>query len=91
MVRVRETVREITRECSRLGVRRLTLYAFSADNWKRPAPEISGLMSLLAAYLVRERSEIMDNNILFTAIGRIDQLPEVVRKAFKLAVTAVSR
>ena len=74
-----ETIREITRECSRLGVRRLTLYAFSADNWKRPAPEISGLMSLLAGYLVRERAEIMDNNIRFTAIGRLDQLPEDVR------------
>ena len=74
-----ETVRKISRECSRLGVRRLTLYAFSADNWKRPASEITGLMSLLADYLVRERTEIMDNNIRFKAIGRLDQLPPEVR------------
>ncbi len=75
-----ENVREITRECSRLGVGRLTLYAFSAENWKRPAPEIQGLMKLLADYLVHERKEIMDNNIRFTAIGRLHELPEDVQK-----------
>jgi undecaprenyl diphosphate synthase len=75
-----ETVREITRECSRLGVGRLTLYAFSAENWKRPEREVSFLMKLLADYLVSERKEIMDNNIRFTAIGRLADLPEEVRK-----------
>ena len=75
-----ETVREITRECSRLGVGRLTLYAFSAENWKRPEREVSFLMKLLADYLVSERKEIMDNNIRFTAIGRLADLPAEVRK-----------
>jgi undecaprenyl diphosphate synthase len=75
-----ETVREITRECSRLGVGRLTLYAFSAENWKRPEREVSFLMKLLADYLVSERKEIMDNNIRFTAIGRLTDLPEEVRR-----------
>lgn len=75
-----ETVREITRECSRLGVDRLTLYAFSAENWKRPQPEVGFLMQLLAEYLVRERAEIMENNIRFTAIGRLEELPEPVRR-----------
>jgi undecaprenyl diphosphate synthase len=75
-----ETVREITRECSRLGVGRLTLYAFSAENWKRPEREVSFLMKLLADYLVSERKEIMDNNIRFTAIGRLAELPDVVRR-----------
>jgi undecaprenyl diphosphate synthase len=74
-----ETVRDITRECARLGVGRLTLYAFSAENWKRPAPEVNGLMQLLADYLVRERPEIMDNRIRFTAIGRLHELPDEVR------------
>ena len=74
-----ETVREITRECSRLGVERLTLYAFSAENWKRPEREVDFLMHLLSEYLVKERQEIMDNNIRFTAIGRLHELPEAVR------------
>ena len=75
-----DTVREITRECSRLGVERLTLYAFSAENWKRPEAEVGFLMQLLAEYLVKERREIMDNNIRFTAIGRLHELPESVRR-----------
>jgi undecaprenyl diphosphate synthase len=75
-----ETVREITRECSRLGVGRLTLYAFSAENWKRPLREVDFLMKLLEQYLVQERKEIMENNIRFTSIGRLDELPEGVRK-----------
>jgi undecaprenyl diphosphate synthase len=74
-----ETVREITRECSRLGVGRLTLYAFSAENWKRPPGEIECLMRLLNHYLISERREIMDNNIRFTAIGRLGELPAEVR------------
>jgi undecaprenyl diphosphate synthase len=75
-----ETVREITRECARLGVGRLTLYAFSADNWKRPEVEVSTLMRLLRRYLVQERKEIMENNIRFTSIGRLQELPEDVRR-----------
>ncbi len=74
-----ETVREITRECARLGVGRLTLYAFSAENWKRPPHEVACLMKLLTDYLVSERKEIMDNAIRFTAIGRLHELPEDVR------------
>ncbi len=75
-----ESVRQITRECARLGVKRLTLYAFSADNWKRPEREVNFLMKLLRRYLVDERDEIMDNNIRFTAIGRLEKLPEDVRR-----------
>lgn len=75
-----ESVREVTRECARLGVKRLTLYAFSADNWRRPEREVSFLMRLLRRYLVDERSEIMGNNIRFTAIGRLQLLPDDVRR-----------
>ncbi|OHB71740.1 MAG: di-trans,poly-cis-decaprenylcistransferase [Planctomycetes bacterium RBG_16_43_13] len=73
-----ETVREITRECARLGVKRLTLYAFSQENWKRPKYEISYLMRLLKKYLANERKEFMDNNIVFTAIGRLGELSDGV-------------
>jgi undecaprenyl diphosphate synthase len=86
-----ETVREITRECSRLGVGRLTLYAFSADNWKRPLREIDFLMHLLEQYLVQERKEIMENNIRFTSIGRLDELPEGVRKVLQETIDLSSK
>ncbi|MBI2930584.1 MAG: isoprenyl transferase [Planctomycetes bacterium] len=85
-----ESVREITRECARLGVKRLTLYAFSADNWKRPDREVAFLMRLLRRYLVEERREIMENNIRFTAIGRIHNLPEDVRRELDQTI-AMSR
>lgn len=75
-----ESVREVTRECARLRVERLTLYAFSWENWRRPRQEVSALMRLLKRYLVRERGEIMDNNIRFTVIGRVEALPPDVRR-----------
>ncbi len=78
-----ESVREITRECSKLGVGRLTLYAFSTENWRRPKIEVNFLMSLLKRFLVKERKEIMDNNIRFAAIGRLGELPAGVRKELK--------
>lgn len=75
-----KSVREITRECARIGIGRLTLYAFSRENWKRPKPEVVYLMRLLKQYLVGERREIMDNRIRFAAIGRLDELPADVRR-----------
>lgn len=72
------TVREITEECARLGVQRLTLYAFSAENWKRPKREIDFLMKLLKRYLVGERATLMKNGIRFAAIGRLHELPDEV-------------
>jgi undecaprenyl diphosphate synthase len=86
-----ETVREISRECSRLGVGRLTLYAFSAENWNRPAHEVEFLMKLLQDYLVKERPEIMENNIRFTAIGRLHELPEEVRRELQATVQMSSK
>jgi undecaprenyl diphosphate synthase len=71
-----DRVREITTECARLGIEQLTLYAFSVENWRRPEAEINALMELLTQFLVRERSTVMDNNIRFRAIGRLDDLPD---------------
>ncbi|MGE0712373.1 MAG: polyprenyl diphosphate synthase [Planctomycetota bacterium] len=75
-----ESVRAITRECARLGLRELTLYAFSTENWRRSPEEVAGLMQLLRRFLVEERGEIMDNRIRFTAIGELDRLPDFVRE-----------
>ena len=74
-----DTIRNITTECARLGLDQLTLYAFSAENWKRPRAEVSFLMRLLKRFLVRERPTMMDNDVRLTAIGRLDDLPAAAR------------
>ena len=63
-----------------MGTGALTLYAFSAQNWARPATEVAALMQLLHDYLIDERPEIMDNGIRLRAIGDIDRLPPLVRE-----------
>ena len=75
-----KSVREITRAARELGVKALTLYAFSSQNWERPVDEVRGLMVLLRDYLLEERREILDNNIRLTTIGDESRLPELVRE-----------
>jgi undecaprenyl diphosphate synthase len=74
-----KSVRRTIEECCRLGIEQLTLYCFSTENWKRPAEEINFLMTLLKEYLIKERAEIMEQNIRFTVIGRRDGLPDFVQ------------
>jgi undecaprenyl diphosphate synthase len=74
-----DSVREVTRAARRLGLKALTLYAFSSQNWHRPPDEVAGLMDLLRDYLQRERPEIMENGIRLHAIGELDRLPSRVR------------
>lgn len=69
-----QSVREVLETSARLGLRVLTLYAFSVENWKRPATEVSTLMLLLRRYLRLELSTLMENNIRFNVIGRPDGL-----------------
>ena len=69
-----DSVREIIENCARLGVGMLTLYAFSVENWKRPKDEIDLLMELLQQYIRKNLSTLMENDIRFRAIGRIDEL-----------------
>ncbi len=73
------SVRRTIEECCRLGIEQLTLYCFSTENWKRPPAEIDFLMGLLKEYLIKEREEIMKENIRFTVIGRRDGLPDYVQ------------
>jgi undecaprenyl diphosphate synthase len=73
-----QAVRDVLETSARLGLRVLTLYAFSVENWKRPATEVSTLMLLLRRYLRSELSTLLENNIRFTVIGRPDGLaPEI--------------
>src|SRR5918992_5430567 len=74
-----ESVREVVEGSARLGISVLTLYAFSVENWKRPAAEVSTLMTLLKRYLRLELSTLLKNNIRFRVIGRADELPPDVR------------
>ena len=75
-----ESVRDITRASRQLGLEALTLYAFSSQNWARPAEEVAGLMQLLRDFLIEERSEILDNGIRLEALGEIERLPSLVRE-----------
>ena len=70
-----ETIRKVVKECSRLGVKYLTLYAFSTENWKRPKEEVSALMGLLVKYLRNELEEL-HNNVKILTIGDISKLPQ---------------
>jgi undecaprenyl diphosphate synthase len=74
-----KAVRRIVRAARRLGVRALTLYAFSEQNWARPDLEVEALMQLLRDFLLSERGDILDNRIRLNAIGNLDRLPPVVR------------
>ena len=73
-----EAVRRITSECTRLGVKYLTLYTFSTENWNRPADEIAALMGLVLTSL--EDEIFMKNNVRFRVIGDIERLPEQVQR-----------
>ncbi len=87
------SVREITTECARMGVKSLTLYAFSVENWKRPSVEVRYLMRLLRRYLIDERDTLMDNDVRLLGIGRLDDLPEGALRELRRteAITAGNR
>src|ERR687895_2813694 len=70
-----DSVRDVVECSARLGIPVLTLYAFSVENWKRPATEVSTLMSLLKRYLRLELNTLLRNNIRFSVIGRDEELP----------------
>ncbi len=74
-----KAVREVVTACRELGIKVLTLYAFSIENWKRPKDEVAALMELLKDYLLREREEMIENNIRLGAIGRVEDLPSDVQ------------
>ncbi len=78
-----DAVREIVTACRELGIKVLTLYAFSIENWRRPKDEVAALMGLLMEYLFKEREEMVQNNIRLSAIGRIEDLPLEVQNTLR--------
>ncbi|ADL51522.1 isoprenyl transferase [Clostridium cellulovorans] len=80
-----ENVREITKECSKLGVKYLTLYAFSTENWKRSNEEVNILMKLMVEFLNKEIDELHENQVVVRCLGDITKLPEECRKTLEEA------
>lgn len=78
-----ETVRDVVKASSQLGIKYLTLYAFSTENWGRPESEIRGLMKLLERYLKTEINELNENNVILTSMGDIEKLPNSVKNLLK--------
>jgi undecaprenyl diphosphate synthase len=75
-----KAVRNTVEAAAKLGIKHLTLYAFSTENWNRPKTEVSTLMSLLVRNLRRELRQMTKNNIRLSAIGSLDKLPKKVRE-----------
>ena len=86
-----ESVRSVLRTAARLGVKYLTLYAFSVENWNRPQGEVDTLMKYLAHYLKSEQREMNDNNVKLQAIGQTSRLPKFVRDQLEATRESLSQ
>jgi undecaprenyl diphosphate synthase len=85
-----QPVRVTVETCARLGIRALTLYAFSVENWKRPRAEVETLWRLLRIYLRAELPLMLEHNIRFAAIGRLDALPAFARSELDSVIQATA-
>jgi undecaprenyl diphosphate synthase len=83
-----ESVRTIVRACKKTGVKYLTLYAFSVENWVRPKTEIRGLMRILKHFLTKEEKELHENQVRLRVIGRLHDLPPDVQTELKRVMKA---
>lgn len=81
-----KAVREVTEGCAELGVKYLTLYAFSTENWDRPKYEVDGLMTLLVHTIKDELPTLVENNIKLSSIGNREELPNKARKSLEEAI-----
>ena len=83
-----ESLRAVLRACREHGVEYLTVYAFSTENWVRPADEVSGLMSLLRTFLKKDEHELHENQVRLRVTGRIGDLPKAVRAELERVMEA---
>lgn len=86
-----KTVRMVVEESRKLGIRHLTLFAFSTENWQRPADEVSALMKLFRAYLESELELLLKQNIRLRAIGDLSKLPSFVREILEVTMEKTRR
>jgi len=80
------SVKKIVEDCGEIGIKHLTLYTFSAENWKRPSLEISALMKILVKTIRREIADLQKNNVCLKVIGRLHDLPKSPQKLLKEAM-----
>jgi len=86
-----ESVRNIVRTAGEIGIKYLTLYAFSVENWNRPKDEVDTLMKYLERYLRSETPELDRNNVRLEVIGQIYRLPDSVQKELKKSIATLSK
>ena len=86
-----DSLREIVRLCGKIGIKVLTVYAFSSENWKRPKTEVNGLMRLLQETLSKYINELDESNVRLSVIGRSEQLPPKVQQAIEKAKEKLSQ
>ena len=85
-----DSVRDVVEISREIGIEILTLYAFSSENWNRPAGEVTGLMSILQSYLTSELSRMLKNDIRLTCIGDMSKLPDGVRMVLQDSIQKTS-
>lgn len=90
-IRGAKVARDIISSSARLGIQFLTLYAFSTENWRRPQAEVNFLMKLLERHLIRERAQLIRENIRFHVLGDISLLPEAVKLELRNTLELTSR
>ena len=81
-----ETIRRVIKEADRIGIKYITLYAFSTENWRRPQEEVTALMKLLVQYLKSEVKELHKNEVVLRVLGEIDKLPKECEREIKDAI-----
>lgn len=86
-----EAVREVLKGCVELGIKHLTLYAFSTENWNRPKEEVDGLMNLMVESISNEVEELHKNGVRLHSIGNKEQLPEACREALEAGKQATAK
>ncbi len=86
-----DSAREIIRSAGELGIKYLTLYAFSAENWNRPKDEVDALMKYLVHYLKSETKDLLKNNVRLEVIGQIHRLPENVQEQLSKSIATLSK
>jgi undecaprenyl diphosphate synthase len=85
-----QSVRQSVEGCGELGVEFLTLYAFSQENWQRPAVEVNALMNLLQKFLQETTPELIEKNVRLQAIGRLGELPEACQEQLRSSIAATA-
>ncbi len=84
------TVRRITEEASALGIKYLTLYTFSTENWQRPQAEVDALMTLIVTAIERETPDLIKNNVRLTTIGDLDRMPPFAAERMRRCIADTS-